>query len=337
MTVIGGKDILIIDLRGVLLTTSIHHSFIRIFSIVFLFFLMNAVSFAQSGVGTTGAVALKIPVNPRAIGMGQAFTAVADDASAVYWNPAGLDQMEGSELFAEYDLFIDTVTYNYFNGAFKLSNDFTLGFGAKILGTGTTNVTDITGNTTGATFGEDFYDIDVAIAYRLSYYFEIGLTAKYISETLTTTASTFAVDLGLMYKTPIPHLKLGLDIQNLGPGLTFISQADPLPMVIRVGAAYQMLDDNFTMDWDVAFPNDDAISTSLGGEYWYKNTLVGRLGYEFQGTIDQNQLGIGGEAGLYLGAGLKASLFKTSFGLDYAWTDQGILGSNHHFSLAWYF
>jgi hypothetical protein len=38
-----------------------------------------------------------------------------------------------------------------------------------------------------------------------------------------------------------------------------------------------------------------------------------------------------------LGAGVKVSMFKTNFSFDYAWTDQGILGSNHHFSLAWYF
>jgi len=312
--------------------------YLRTFTVFLLFFMIRTVSFAQNGPGTTGAVELKIPVNPRAIAMGQAFTAVADDSSAVYWNPAGLNQMQGSELLAEYDVFIETVTYSYLNGAFRLGNDLTMGFGAKLLGTGTENAVNSSGVTTGGTIGENYYDVDIAAAYRLSYFCDIGITAKYISKTLgQNNASTFAVDLGLMYKTPIPHLKLALDLENLGPGLTFVSVADPLPMVFKIGAAYQMFDDNFTMDLDVDFPNDDVVTTSLGGEYWYKNTLVGRLGYQFQGSIDQNQLGIGGEAGLYLGAGVKVSMFKTNFSFDYAWTDQGILGSNHHFSLAWYF
>lgn len=321
--------------------------FLRTFTVL-LIFLFARISFAQNGPGTTGGVALKIPVNPRAIGMANAFTAVADDSSAVYWNPAGLEQLQGAELFAEYDVFINTESYSYLNGGFKMANDFALGFGAKLLGTGLTNEIDQFGNQTGGTFGESYYDIDLAAAYRLSYSLDIGLTVKYINETLAITSgsipggssSTVAVDIGLLYKTPIPHLKLGLDLQNLGPGLTFDSGnsvTDPLPLVFKIGAAYQMFDDDFTMSCDVDFPNDNAVSASLGGEYWYKNTLVGRLGYEFQGSIDQNQLGIGGEAGLYLGAGVKIALFKTNFEFDYAWTDQGILGSNHHFSLAWYF
>lgn len=313
--------------------------FLRTFAAISFSLIFSFISvYAQNGPGTTGAVALKIPVNPRAIGMGQAFTAVADDASAVYWNPAGLNQMQGSEIAAEYDVFIETVTYNYFNAGFKMGNDFSLGLGGKFLGTGLENEVNQAGVTTGATFGENYDDIDVAAAYRLSYSFDVGITAKYITETLaSTSASTVAVDIGLLYKSPIPHLKFGLDIQNLGPGLTFVSVPDPLPLTFKLGAAYEMFDDSFTMACDVDFPNDDAVAASVGGEYWYKNTLAGRFGYQFQGSIDQNQLGIGGQAGLYLGAGVKISLFKTNFGFDYAWTDQGILGSNHHFSLAWYF
>jgi hypothetical protein len=343
LTVIYSKDILLkAKPVGVLLKTCIKQMHLRTFTALLLLFIFNDISFAQSGPGTTGAVELKIPVNPRAIGMGQAFTAVADDSSAIYWNPAGLNQMQGSEILAEYDVYIETVTYNYLNGAFKLGNDLTMGLGFKQLGTGNENIVDASGNVTSSTFSENYYDLDIAAAYRLSYSFDIGLTAKYISKTFTGpsggTGSTFAIDIGLMYKTPIPHLKFALDLQNLGPGLAINGgTADPLPLVFKIGTAYQMFDDNFTMDLDVDFPNDDVVSANLGGEYWYKNTLVGRLGYQFQGSIDQNQLGIGGEAGLYLGAGVKVSLFKTYFSFDYAWTDQGILGSNHHFSLAWYF
>jgi long-subunit fatty acid transport protein len=260
---------------GVFLKNSIPKTLLRTFAVSLLFVLSAAFSFAQNtattvnGPGTTGAVALEIPVNPRAIAMGQAFTAVADDSSAVYWNPAGLNQMQGSELLAEYDVFINTVTYNYLNGAFKLGNDLTMGFGLKLLGSGLENIINSSGAATGGTFGETYYDIDIAAAYRLSYSLDIGITAKYITETLgTTSASTFAVDLGLMYKTPIPHLKLALDLQNLGPGIAFVQVSDPLPLIFKIGAAYQMFDDDFTMDLDVDFPNDNVVSTSLGGEYW---------------------------------------------------------------------
>jgi hypothetical protein len=89
------------------LNNTILHKSLRTFTVFLLFFLTRTYSIAQSttttvnGPGTTGAVALEIPVNPRAIAMGQAFTAVADDSSAVYWNPAGLNQMQGSELLVK--------------------------------------------------------------------------------------------------------------------------------------------------------------------------------------------------------------------------------------------
>ena len=58
-------------------------------------------------------------------------------------------------------------------------------------------------------------DVDLAGAIRLNYWLNLGLTAKYISKNLSgVSASTFAIDLGLLYFTPIPHLRAGLDIQN---------------------------------------------------------------------------------------------------------------------------
>lgn len=296
-------------------------------------------SLLAADTGTTGAVALKIPVGPRVIAMGQAFVAVADDANAIYWNPAGLRQLGGTHLMASYDVFIDTVRYQYFAGGTKLGNDAAIGVGAKLVSTGTEPATDVNGaDIPGQTVGENYMDIDLAGAYKLSYYFDVGLTVKYVSESLAgTTATTFAADLGVLYKTPIPHLKAGLDIQNIGPGIKFVSIADPLPLNVKLGVAYKMFDDNFTVAYDMNFPNDNAISASVGGEYWYRDTLVGRFGYQFQGSIDQNQLGIGGKAGLFLGAGVKIAAFKDFIGLDYAWTDTGFLGSNHHFALDFYF
>lgn len=309
---------------------------IVLLSAISLLVLTPQGAFAQ---GTSGAVELKIPVGPRAIAMGQAFTAVADDANAVYWNPAGLNQLGGTELTAQYDVFIETVRYDYFAAATKLGNEAALGLGVKLLSTGTEPAVDSTGATTGGTVGENYMDIDLAGAYRLSYYFDIGLTAKYINKTLSgTSASTFAADFGVMYHSPIPHLQVGLDLQNMGPGLKFDQVADPLPFTIKLGIAYKMFNDDFVLDYDLDIPTDDPyVVNCIGGEYWYKDTLVGRFGYQFAGSIDQNQYGIGGIAGLYLGAGVKIAAFKDFIGVDYAWTNTGFLGSNHHFALDFYF
>jgi len=307
--------------------------------VLFVGILVFSQTVQAGGPGSTGAVELKIPVGPRAIAMGQAFVATADDANAVYWNPAGLCQMGGTHITAQYDVFIETVRYDYFAIGSKVSNDAALGAGVKLVSTGTDPGTNADGTPSGLNVGESYMDIDLAGAYRVSYNFDLGLTVKYISKNLASanTASDFAVDIGGLYHTPVPHLTAGFNLQNIGPGMKFYQVADPLPFNVKVGVAYKMFEDNFTVDYDMNFPNDNAISANLGGEYWYKDTLVGRFGYQFQGTIDQNQVGIGGKAGLYLGAGVKIAAFKNYIGLDYAWTDDGFLGSNHHFALDFYF
>ena len=320
-----------------------HLQRLGVFAVLSTISLLGFASQSALAQGTSGAVELKIPVGPRAIAMGQAFTAVADDANAVYWNPAGLNQLGGTHLTAQYDVFIETVRYDYFAAATKLGNEAALGIGAKLLSTGTepeiTNVVNGTPVTGSGTVGENYMDIDLAGAYRLSYYFDIGVTAKYISKTLSgTSASTFAADLGVLYHSPIPHLQVGLDLQNMGPGIKFDQVADPLPFEIKFGIAYKMFNDDFVVDYDLDIPTDDPyVVNCLGGEYWYKDTLVGRFGYQFAGSIDQNQYGIGGVAGLYLGAGVKIAAFKDFIGVDYAWTNTGFLGSNHHFALDFYF
>lgn len=314
--------------------------FFRLFLLITSFMFVASRPVFADGPGTTGAVILKIPVSPRAIAMGEAFVAVADDANAVYWNPAGLNQLKGSNATLQYDVFIDTIQYGFGAVAFRLDKNIALGLGVKYLTSGAPDaVIDSGGATIGGGLGETYFDVDLAGSYRLTYNLDIGLTAKYISETLSPegSAGTIAFDLGLLYKTPIKHLSAGFNIQNMGPGLKFVSVADPLPFNVKVGAAYKMFDDNFTLAYDMNFPTDNAISASLGGEYWYQNTLVGRFGYKFQGSIDQNQVGIGAVSGLYLGGGVKLSVFKTNIGLDYAWTNDGSLGANHHFALDWYF
>jgi hypothetical protein len=222
-----------------------------------------------------------------------------------------------------------------------VGNDAALGVAAKILSTGTDPATDSLGNPTGGPgVGESYFDVDLAGAYRLSYYFDVGLVAKYISKNLASVSSSsdVAFDIGVLYRTPVPHLTAGMDIQNLAfSGMKFDQVTDPLPLNFKIGLAYRLFDDNFTTAFDMNIPNDNAIMLNLGGEYWYQDTLVGRFGYEFQGSLDQNQLGIGGLSGLFLGAGVKIPAFKNYVGLDYAWTNQGILGANHHFALDFYF
>jgi hypothetical protein len=305
-------------------------TYLKLREIVFGFlFLLPSVLWA-GGPGTTGAVELKIPVAPEAIAMGGAFVAVANDANSVYWNPAGLLQLHGIHITTQYSAFLNTLKYEYLAIGSPLgnNNDYAVGLATKILSSGEVPAVDANGNPTGGYVGENYMDVDLAGAIRLNYWLNLGLTAKYISKNLSgVSASTFAIDLGLLYFTPIPHLRAGLDIQNLGPGLKFETVSDPLPIIIRTGVAYKLFNDNFTTSFELDFPSDNKPAVSVGGEYWYMNTLVGRFGYQYQGAIDVNELGIGALSGLYLGMGVKFRAFGSYFGFDYSWSDAGFLGN----------
>ena len=67
---------------------------------------------AQDKVGTAAAEFLNIPVGPRATAMGGAFGAIADDLSAVYWNPAGLARINGGRLAFEYASWLEGLAFN---------------------------------------------------------------------------------------------------------------------------------------------------------------------------------------------------------------------------------
>lgn len=303
--------------------------------ILFALFFGMAGALCAGEPGTTGAVELKIPVGPRAIAMGEAFSAVADDANAIYWNPAGLRQLGGVHLTAQHTEFIDTVAYQYIAGATPLgaARKAAAGVAVKMLSTGEEKVIDENGVETGETFSASYMDINLAGAYRLNYYVDIGLTGKYITKKLfNASASTFAADLGVLWR-PTTKFSFAGVLQNLGPGLKFAEESDRLPFAARLGSAVHLFEDQFTVDFDVAFPNDNKPVASLGGEYWYQNTLVGRFGYRYQGALDLNDLGVGGKAGLFLGAGLKFAALGNFVGLDYAWSTAGFLGTVHRFAL----
>lgn len=300
------------------------------------FILLSVPSFAGSP-GTTSAVELELPVGPRAIGMGEAYGAVADDVLSLYWNPAGLRQMGGVEITAQYTDFIDTLKYNYLAFAMPFQKKYAFGLSLKTFSSGNEPEVNDNGVLTGANIGLSYMELDGALAYKLGYNFDLGFTAKYLSETLKSSesksAATVAADIGVNYRPPVKNLSCAMVLQNLGTGLKYGADAEKLPFNLKLGTAYKMFDNNCTAAFDLNFPNDNKPAASIGGEYWYHDRLAGRVGYLYQGGLDWNGNGSGGMGGLSLGVGLKVSVGKTVLGLDYAWQTQGYLGTVHRIAL----
>jgi hypothetical protein len=174
-------------------------------------------------------------VGARPLALGEAYVALADDISAIYWNPAGLVQLRRQETGFTYNRWFEDIGY-YFFGYAHLLNDsvFALSvyyLGEEILRGVTKEVIPLVSLLCMISL--------LSYSRKLSDKLSMGLNLKFISEKLEDeVANAFAFDLGAFYRTGIPNLNLGLNIQNIGTKIKFIKQSADLPLNYKLGLAY---------------------------------------------------------------------------------------------------
>lgn len=282
---------------------------------------------SAAAAGTSSAAFLRIGWGARPAAMGDAFTAAADDVDALYWNPAGLNQIKRLQQTFGHNNWLDGL--NAEHAAFALRRDPKSVIGA---GVGFLSYGDIErGNKFG--FTEGFYsasDMSLLFSYarQLKPRLAVGGTFKIIRERIESdTAQSFALDAGAQYDYS-PKLKLGATLKNLGTGLTLSKTSGSLPMALRAGAAYQYRKD-LLLTSDVSLAFDDALSLHFGGEYLYP-TMVKGVRLALRAGFKTSSLGyLGALSGLSLGFGLE----KGGLGLDYALSPYGDFGMAHRLSL----
>jgi len=301
-----------------------------LFAFSFSLLALSSSLLLASDPGTTTGELLKIPVGARAIGMGEAYTAAADDVSALEWNPAGLSYAQQKEASFMHSSLIEDVHYEH--AAFMSPADnYSWGVSMGYLGYG-----DIAGYSNAAPGGtpvalgnQSAYSsvlnggLSSMIYDRLS----LGMTGMILREALAgESANTFAANLGAIFGLASHRwsgdYRLGFSVLNLGPGLKYVSERDPLPRKIKLGASAMHIEElPLNLTADVTMPNDNSSYISLGSEYWFRDLIALRLGYA--GSNDQGK-------GLRLGMGLKLREFL----FDYAYGSFGDFGATHRIELS---
>jgi len=185
--------------------------------------------------GTTGAQFLELPVGARVIAMGSAGGAVSRDATAIYYNPAGLAGLKETSVSLMQAFYFQTISYQFGALAGKLGDDDVYALGVQRLSAGEIKEIDNTGNVTGGAL----HPVDLAVTAAFGKKFgavSAGLAGKYISSKIDGTASSVALDAGLKGEVS-PGITLAGSLSNMGSGMRYGEVKNNLPATARAGAA----------------------------------------------------------------------------------------------------
>ena len=326
----------------------------KISLILFLSILAFGAIFAQNpNLGTAGAQFLQLPVGARSEAMGGAIVGIADDASAIFWNPAGIAKVQNIQAHFSYMSWFDLFDFNAASIVYNAGDIGT--FGASMI-VFTTDKMEITTeqepNGTGRYF--DAGDISLGISYAkfLTDRFNVGFTVKYINQRIwNETASGIAFDIGTQYRLDFQNLTIamcmtnfGADMQYDGPDLDFTYRKDdnypisrlipsrlgteeyPLPLHFQVGIGFDVFEYEFVKmkgAIDVSHPNDNKERAHFGTEFSFFDRFFVRAGYKYN-YDDQD---------FAFGAGANVPLGNTAVYFDYAYSLYDILPSVHRISI----
>jgi hypothetical protein len=310
--------------------------------------------FAQNpNLGTSGAQFLEIPVGARASSLGGAFVGISDDASSVFWNPAGLTRIKNNAAHFSYMNWFDMFDYNAVAASFNIDGVGTFAASLIVFSMDELEITtEEQPNGTGRFF--DAQDMAIGITYSrfLTDRFAFGITTKYVRQRIwNETAEGIAFDVGTQYLLDFQNLTIAMSMRNFGADMRYegedllvtydkddripknrLTQASlktddyPMPLSFQVGVAMDIYSNDFLgirASIDAVHPNDNQERVNIGSEISLFDRVYLRGGYRY--NYDDEDITFGAGANLPVGTN------KVSFNYGYAFYD--ILPSVHRISL----
>ena len=319
------------------------------------------------GAQRPGAVFLLIWPGARATALSGAYAAIAEDATACYYNQAGLAFIDKTMITLQHANWLPGLhpdMYYEYAGVVKPIKMGTVGLNIIYLTTGETRVVDEQGIYKGT---YTTFDIAVGLNYgfKMSQNLGLGLGWKFIYSYLVPdwvwkelpglgidqggTGITYGFDVGVLYK-PFRFLALAGALQNIGPYISYTESgaADPLPYTLRLGMRFEPINTQIiriALTTDVTkiligmFADEDKSFfenvqyefeeawKAAGLEIDYYNFVKLRVGY----FIDTE----GAREGFTYGGGIRAGGFSLDVGVDQSIYDFNT--TNRKFSLSYQF
>ena len=306
--------------------------------------------------GTTSAPFLKIGAGARAVALGGNYVALANDASALYWNPAGITGINKLSIAGTHTEWFAGITHDFFAFTAPLGNASAIGIDLTYLNSGEieqTTLEEQEGN--GILYDATDLALGLTYARKLTDHFSVAVKGKIIRQKIfNEQASSFAFDFGTLFNTGFKGLRIGMNMANFGTSMRMDgsdlsvveenSQGEivetvlktetwPLPIVFRVGIAVDIFgaeeglmrsrENRLTLTVDGNHPNDNNETIGAGVEYMWNDLLALRAGYK--GNHDSEKLSFGG--------GLNFVLAGWQLAVDYAYASLGDLDAVQRFSV----
>ena len=279
--------------------------------------------------GTTAANFLEIGIGSRATSMGDAYVAVANDVSSIFWNPAGLAHVPNSSALFMIQPWLADIDLLFAGSAVVIPNVGVLGMGITHLDYGEMDVTNLEyQDGTGERFGASDVAATFTFSRKIVSWFSFGSSAKYVSSKIWhSSASAFAVDLGVLVNTNFfsftgndkDGMNIGMSISNYGTRMKYdgidsyqpidISEFEEgnygdvagqfrtseweLPLIFRIGFALKPIVSNIinmTISADALHPNNNTESINIGAAFDYKIPGFGQVSFSSGAKNGMNSL-----------------------------------------------
>lgn len=240
----------------------------------FLFLAYGLSPVACFAAGTTAAEFLRLGTGARAAAMGDAQAAAADDATAIFGNPAALTVIPSFSMTAFHAPYIEQAANGAAAYAHNLGRAGAVGAGLRYASAGSSERRDEAGLTVGSLSPSD-RSLSAGYAWRfrrgnrLRFLngFSIGGAVKHVSSRIVEGAEAVTLDAGLLSPEFFNHrLRAGVTASNIGGRLRYGGVEEPLPSEMRLGTAYR-ISEGWRLAADVGFPKGDPAEASLGAEY----------------------------------------------------------------------
>ncbi|MBD3285035.1 PorV/PorQ family protein [candidate division WOR-3 bacterium] len=311
--------------------------------------LIVSAAFAQfSGVtGTTAHPVLKIGFGPRAAAMGNAYVGMSTDITGLWWNPAGLNQLNTYEAILSHHEWFQGIRDEFVGLVWPQSPKNTYSFAVNFTSTVGIEHWDENNLPVGSTDSSVTYISAYeamfvgAFTRQITPQLGIGVGFKGIYENLYQSSGFGGgADVGLHFQAS-PSLGLGAVVQNLGV-VAYGSGVNLNPIQAQLGAALSLdFMSGLNLLADVRIPMDNNVSVHLGGEIWPMEMLAARVGFqtgpqslfktitELEESWTSDQAGLGALAGLTGGVGIVLDQYR----IDYTLAPYGMLGLTHRIAV----